>query len=533
MAVMARYNTAGLSDPGRRREKNEDRYYADPDRGIYLVIDGVGGQAAGEKAADTALQILRARLERQVGTPADRIREAITLANNEIFRLASGNDDWHGMACVLTVAVLDDGTLTVGQVGDSRLYLVQPGAINKVTRDHSPVGEREDRGEFDELTAMRHPRRNEVYRDVGSQQHSPDDPDFIEITNIAFPPDAALLLCSDGLTDLVTSRQILGLIEQNAGNPHVAAKALIGAANEAGGKDNITVVLVEGPRFPAAVRRRMSSPRTTIPVEPIRPRWFTTPLACIIYGLILAAALVFFLKPHWLDTQSGIQLGLGPVREARTWRVSTDINNAVARAAPGDTVVVAPGTYNEQVRLREGIRLVSERPREAILRANGVAITAEDVRHGSVEGFRVQPDDSVFLQVGIQLINSSVEVVDNEVTGTVTAGIELQASPNAIVRANSVDATSRAALLISGDGAGPRVVHNVLAAKDHPAVVVAGTAHPVFRGNVIRAAEPLFLPPHVDSKELLLDNTVTSIHGPRSGRNGRSQPRLNAPARVR
>ena len=187
MAVISRQNCAGLSDPGRKRENNEDRFHADPERGIFFVIDGVGGQAAGEKAADTAYGLLRARLERPTGTPTERVREAITIANNEIFRLAEMNEEWRGMACVLTVAVLEGGELTIGQVGDSRLYVIEPGDIRKLTHDHSPVGEREDRGEIDEIAAMRHPRRNEVYRDVGSEEHSPDDPDFIEISTAEFP----------------------------------------------------------------------------------------------------------------------------------------------------------------------------------------------------------------------------------------------------------------------------------------------------------------------------------------------------------
>ena len=85
MAVISRQNCAGQSDPGRKRANNEDRYHADPERGIFFVIDGVGGQAAGEKAAGTAHTLLRARLERPTGTPAERVREAITVANNEIF----------------------------------------------------------------------------------------------------------------------------------------------------------------------------------------------------------------------------------------------------------------------------------------------------------------------------------------------------------------------------------------------------------------------------------------------------------------
>jgi serine/threonine protein phosphatase PrpC len=528
MAVMSRFRSAGLSDPGRKRENNEDRFHSDPERGIFFVIDGVGGQAAGEKAADTAWRILKARLERPTGSIAERIREAIALANNEIFRLAKSNDEWHGMACVLTVAVVEGETVHIGQVGDSRLYLIQPGEIHKLTHDHSPVGEREDRGEIDEVTAMKHPRRNEVYRDVGTVEHGPDDPDFIEVSTVSLPADGVLLLCSDGLTDLVTSRQILALVERNAGNPHMAARALVGAANDAGGKDNITVVLVEGPRFAPGVRRRLSSPRTTLPLEPLRREIFTSRAAFLLYGLLLALPLIWLTRPHWIQGDAGQRFGWGVVREPRTWRVAGEINAALDNARPGDTVLVAPGTYNEQIRLREGIRLVSERPRQAVIRANSIAIFGEDLRNGRVEGFRIQPDDNMYLQVGIQLSGSRVEVVDNEISGTVTAGIDLQNSPGSVVRANTVNARSRSAVSIGGDGEGPRLAGNYLISDGHPAVVVTGSARPVLAGNAIRATEPLFLPPGANAAELLAANVVL----PPEGKEKRPLPR-NAPARVR
>src|SRR5579872_4692131 len=101
MAVTAHLRWAAATDPGMRRTNNEDRFYADPDRGIYAVIDGVGGHAAGEHAAETALQVIRERLERQTGSPADRLREAIALANNEIYRMSRSKPEWNGMACVL------------------------------------------------------------------------------------------------------------------------------------------------------------------------------------------------------------------------------------------------------------------------------------------------------------------------------------------------------------------------------------------------------------------------------------------------
>src|SRR5580700_11998248 len=208
MPVKSKIRSAGESHVGMVRQNNEDRVYLDPDRGIFLVIDGIGGQAAGEKAADIAINLVRARLERQTGTTEERIREAITVANNEILREAAANPEWQGMACVLTVAVVDNGTATIGHVGDSRLYKIRRGEIRKCTHDHSPIGEREDNREISEAEAMRHPRRNEVYRDVGSEEHTPNDEDFIEVQRVPFEPDTALLLCSDGLSDQVESRVI-------------------------------------------------------------------------------------------------------------------------------------------------------------------------------------------------------------------------------------------------------------------------------------------------------------------------------------
>src|SRR5688572_16032011 len=176
----AAFLTAGRTDAGVKRDVNEDRFHVDPARGLFVVIDGVGGQAAGGKAADVALSMVRERLERETGPVRDRIREAIAIANNEIRRLASTRAEWEGMACVLTLAVVKDGTATFGHVGDTRLYKIREHRIEKITRDHSPVGEREDAGELSESQAMRHPRRNEVYRDVGSEPHAPADADFVE-----------------------------------------------------------------------------------------------------------------------------------------------------------------------------------------------------------------------------------------------------------------------------------------------------------------------------------------------------------------
>jgi serine/threonine protein phosphatase PrpC len=250
---------AAATDPGRERANNEDRVLCEPDLGIFAVIDGVGGESAGEVAAETALEVLRARLSRRTTDSARLVREAIALANRQIYERARTDVRLSGMSCVLTVAVLDGGKVTVGQVGDSRLYALAPGDIRKVTPDHSPVGAREDAGDLSELEAMRHPRRNEIFRDVGSSPHEPDDARWIDVLEVPFEAGGALLLCSDGLSDMLPSREILETVESNAASPRAAVRALIERANAAGGKDNVSAVLVLGDRFAEAVRRRDGS----------------------------------------------------------------------------------------------------------------------------------------------------------------------------------------------------------------------------------------------------------------------------------
>ena len=173
--------------------ENQDRAYADDELGIFLVVDGLGGHAAGEKAAETAVEVIRAEMakarRRRTGSnpTGDHARPTIVSS-----RQAAENETWRGMACVLTLAMISDDKVIVGHVGDSRLYLTWNGAIRKLTSDHSPVGEREDAGELTEAEAMAHPRRHEVFRDVGSRRREPDEEDFIEVKEFLFKPDAAI-----------------------------------------------------------------------------------------------------------------------------------------------------------------------------------------------------------------------------------------------------------------------------------------------------------------------------------------------------
>src|SRR3984885_5317534 len=263
MARTLEWRSATASDPGRVRAENQDRAHADDDLGIFLVVDGLGGHAAGEKAAETAAEGILDVMpsSKPNGDARNRIRRAITAANNRIFEDAADNEMWRGMACVLTLAVIAGDRVIVGHVGDSRLYLTWNGAIRKLTSDHSPVGEREDAGELTEAEAMAHPRRHEVFRDVGSRRRDPDEEDFIEVKEFLFKPGAAILLCSDGLSDLLTSAEMLEVIERYNGDPAQVAHELVETANAAGGNDNITAIFVAGSEFlgsasPAAAEAR-------------------------------------------------------------------------------------------------------------------------------------------------------------------------------------------------------------------------------------------------------------------------------------
>src|SRR5689334_13161711 len=137
---ITRVRAAAASDRGRIRDGNEDRVYVDVDRGIFAVIDGVGGHAAGEVAAAIAVDIIAQRLSRELWSPAQRVREAIALANNEILTQAGQSPQHAGMTCVLTVALLTERGLTVGHVGDTRLYKIDAMGLQKLTHDPSPGG---------------------------------------------------------------------------------------------------------------------------------------------------------------------------------------------------------------------------------------------------------------------------------------------------------------------------------------------------------------------------------------------------------
>jgi len=488
---------AGASDLGRVRHNNEDALHVDPERGIFLVVDGIGGQAAGEKAAEIAVGRVRARLERQTGTPEQRVREAIAMANNEIVRAARENPEWQGMACVLTVAVLDNGSAVVGHVGDSRLYQIRHGEIRKITHDHSPVGEREDNHEITEAEAMRHPRRNEVFRDVGSEEHGPDDADFIEVQRLPFQPDSALLLCSDGLTDQVGSWVIQQTVERNAGDPETAVRELIGAANAAGGKDNVTVVLVEGEGFTAPPPAAAKSPRGDSVMA--RALWFAG-------GLAVAAAAAWFSRGMWAPSPVVVKPRVLVVGTGSRY---PGIAAAMAAARAGDTVEVSAGEYQEQVHLAGGVTLRSRVPLEAVLRAaplgSGPAVIAENIKDARFSGFRILASKELPIPTGILLDNAQVEVDDVEVDGA-GVGVEIRGAANPVLLGDSIHDCLSEGVLILGESRA-WISHNDIRRNKGFGLAARDGALPALRQNVFEknAVEPPEMMAAVKDQNVLLD----------------------------
>jgi PPM family protein phosphatase len=225
-----------VTDTGRKRRHNEDSYVCDPP--IFAIADGVGGAQAGEVASSLAASALREGDGQ--GDPEDQVVELIQEANRRIFERSGEDSSLSGMGTTITVALVDDAHVTFGHVGDSRAYLVRNGQLDQLTDDHSLVAELTRAGKISEEEAEIHPQRSVITRAVGT------DPDVDVDTFVIEPqPNDVFLLCSDGLTDMVSDEDILRIVDRSRDDLKAAAKDLVFAANKAGGEDNITVVVFE------------------------------------------------------------------------------------------------------------------------------------------------------------------------------------------------------------------------------------------------------------------------------------------------
>jgi PPM family protein phosphatase len=229
------------SDVGRARSGNEDSYFCG--RTVFAVADGLGGHQGGEVASAAAVAPPAALDGHELATPAEAaeaLAAAIQEANSAILDRAAGDPSLWGMGTTMTAAaVTADGHLQLAHVGDSRAYLLRDGALEQLTTDHTVVAELVRRGRLTPELAAIHPERSILTRAVGLDARIPvDTPDPLDLR-----PGDQCLLCSDGLTEAVPDPTIAELLSTDE-DGNAACRSLIDAANEAGGPDNITVVLV-------------------------------------------------------------------------------------------------------------------------------------------------------------------------------------------------------------------------------------------------------------------------------------------------
>jgi PPM family protein phosphatase len=235
-----RLSTFAGTDVGRTRSGNEDSYFCG--RTVFAVADGLGGHQGGEVASAAAVEPLATLDGREFADPAEAaeaLAGAIAEANSAILDQAAGNPGLWGMGTTVTAAAVAGDHLQLAHVGDSRAYLLRDGSFDQVTTDHTVVGELVRRGRLTPAQAAVHPERSILTRAVGLDPSIPvDTPDPIDLR-----PGDQVLLCSDGLTEAVPDPQIAELLTTNP-DGHAACRALIDTANNAGGPDNITLIVI-------------------------------------------------------------------------------------------------------------------------------------------------------------------------------------------------------------------------------------------------------------------------------------------------
>lgn len=244
----------GLTHVGRQRQHNEDAFLVEETANLYLVADGMGGHAAGEIASRIAVDSINEFIlhtKEDDGTwphaydehfkrSTNRLMAAVRMANTRVLEAMRKDARLRGMGTTVVACLAENSTMSVAHVGDSRAYLIRDGQLTRITSDHSWVFEQVQAGMLTEAEAEKHPLRNVITRALGGAlQVSPD------ASEIEARPGDLFLLCSDGLTGMVPESEILRVVAENDGDLEQACRQLIDTANERGGLDNITAVLVE------------------------------------------------------------------------------------------------------------------------------------------------------------------------------------------------------------------------------------------------------------------------------------------------
>jgi protein phosphatase len=242
------------TDVGRKRKGNEDSLFVNPEQRLFVVADGMGGHAAGEVASKVAVEAINEfvcltsgdeeitwpfGLDDTISYDGNRLKTAIRYANRKVIDATKERSEYEGMATTVAAVLVDDQQANLGHVGDSRGYLFSNGELTQLTSDHSWVNEQIQNGTLSPDQGRTHPLRNVVTRALGGKVELQ-----VDIQSRKMEPGDILLLCSDGLTNMLPDADIAGICSRSAGDLKLAARDLVNEANRHGGEDNITVLLI-------------------------------------------------------------------------------------------------------------------------------------------------------------------------------------------------------------------------------------------------------------------------------------------------
>ncbi len=234
--------SSGKTDTGRKRDSNQDNIFLSdealgPLPNLYIVADGMGGHAAGDFASRYAINIVTDFIKNStIKNPISLLKRAMVYASNEVYKEAEKDKKKLGMGTTMVACVVDDNKLFVGNIGDSRLYLIND-EIRQITMDHSLVEELIRSGQLDRKKGRNHPEKNIITRAMGSRDEAM--PDFFEID---LNPGDRILMCSDGLSNMVENDELHDIVMEH--DPKSAVDTLISRANYYGGNDNISALVI-------------------------------------------------------------------------------------------------------------------------------------------------------------------------------------------------------------------------------------------------------------------------------------------------
>jgi PPM family protein phosphatase len=243
-----------LTDVGRRRKGNEDSLVVNAEQRLFVVADGMGGHAAGEVASKVAVDAINEficltggdeeitwpfGLDEAISYDGNRLKTALRFANGKVLDVARSRPEYENMATTVAAVLVDGSTANLAHVGDSRIYLWRGGELTQRTSDHSWVNEQIQSGVLPADQARSHPLRNVVTRALGGRADLQ-----VDVQALPMQPGDTLLICSDGLTTMVVDADVGRILAEAAGDVEKAARDLVAEANERGGEDNITVVLI-------------------------------------------------------------------------------------------------------------------------------------------------------------------------------------------------------------------------------------------------------------------------------------------------